>query len=166
MTPPPSTPTPALGPAAASAINATLEKSPDWGQVDRVGPDDGALWPDGVKDFSFVTQVEGPITAVFLLSVDDQGAPTGQFQADTLVGDQRGPAALGGRQGGGTSGIGVVEAGKVLNMKDGSLPPLAAGPHRLTLYVAQTATLTLGLKLRVHFLRPDQSLLSGATATN
>ncbi len=152
---------PGAAPRLTSAM--TLERSPDSGQVDRVGADDGALHADGVKDLSFVTQVDGPIAAVFLVSVDEQGKPTGQYQADTLVGDQPGPPDLGGRTGGTTSGIGVVEGGKLLNAKDGSLPPLGAGPHHLTLYVAESATLKSGTKLRVYFQRPDRSLVAGGT---
>jgi hypothetical protein len=151
---------------AATTTGATLEKSPDSGQVDRVGPDDGALRPDGVKDLSFVTQVDGPIAAVFLVSVDDKGAPNGQYQADTLVGDVTSPTELGARPGSGTSGLGVTEGDKLLNAKDGSLPALAPGPHRLTLYVATTATLKPGVKLRVYVQRPDKTLISGATLTN
>src|SRR4051812_15876589 len=107
--------TPAAVPKAAPSTVVTLEKSPDSGQVDRVGPDDGALRPDGVKDVAFVMQVDGPVAAFFLVSVDDQGAPTGHYQADTLVGDQPGPEQLGSRSGGTTSGIGVVENDKLLN---------------------------------------------------
>src|SRR4051812_40268627 len=93
--------TPPAAPAAIAATNvATLEKSSDSGQVDRVGPDDGALRPDGVKDIAFVTRVDGPILALFLVSVDEHGAPTGRYQADTLVGDRAGPRELGSRAGG------------------------------------------------------------------
>lgn len=158
---PPAAPSSPLAPTVTSG--ALLERSPDSGQVDRVGADDGALHPDGVKDLSFLAQTDGPVSAVFLVSVDDQGKPTGLYQADTLVGDQPGPAELGGRSGGTTSGIGVAETGTLLNAKDGSLAPLGAGPHRLTLYVAESATLKAGTKLRVFFQRPDRSLVAGGT---
>lgn len=158
---------PAAAPSAAiSTTSATLEKSPDSGQVDRVGADDGALRPDGVKDLSFVTRVEGPIAAIFLASVDEHGKPTGHYLADTLVGDQAGPQELSARPGGTTSGIGVAEGEKMLNTKDGSLPAIGAGPHRLTLYVAESATLTPGTKLRVYLQRPDKSLVTSTTLTN
>ncbi len=157
---------PAAAPSPALSAAMTLERSPDSGQVDRVGADDGALHADGVKDLSFVTQVDGPLVSVFLVSVDDQGKPTGQYQADTLVGDQAGPPELGGRPGGTTSGLGVVDGGRLLNAKDGSLAPLGAGPHRLTIYVAESATLKPGTKLRVYFQRPDRSLVAGGIVTN
>ncbi len=159
---------PASATTAAATVGGalTLERSPDSGQVDRVGADDGALHPDGVKDLAFVAQVDGPISAVFLVSVDEHGKATGQYQADTLVGDQAGPADLGGRAGGTTSGIGVSDGGQLVNAKDGSLAPMGAGAHRLTLYVAESATLKAGTKLRVFFLRPDRSLVAGGTLTN
>jgi len=160
---PAAAPSPGL---AATTTAGTLERSPDSGQVDRVGADDGALHPDGVKDLSFVTHIEGPVTAVFLASVDDQGKPTGQYQADTLVGDTLGPSELGAKPGSGTSGLGVAEGDRMLNAKDGSLPPLGAGPHRLTLYVAESATLRSAKKLRVYVQRPDRSLVAGGTLTN
>ncbi|HSO32212.1 MAG TPA: hypothetical protein VLT33_06850 [Labilithrix sp.] len=156
-------PTPSPSPTMTAV---TLERSPDSGQVDRVGADDGALYPDGVKDLSFVAQIDGPIAAVFLVSVDDQGKPTGQYQADTLVGDAIGPAELGAKPGSGTSGLGVAEGERMLNAKDGSLPPLGAGPHRLTLYVAESATLKSAKKLRVYVQRPDKSLAAAGTLAN
>jgi hypothetical protein len=95
------------------------------------------------------------------VSVDDQGKPTGQYQADTLVGDTVGPPELGAKPGRGTSGIGVAENDRVLNQPDGSLPLLPAGPHRLTLFVAESATLTSAQRLRVYVLRPDRGLVGG-----
>jgi hypothetical protein len=157
---------PVTAPAPSLTGAMTLERSPDSGQVDRVGADDGALHADGVKDLSFVMQVDGPLVSVFLVSVDDQGKPTGQYQADTLVGDAIGPAELGAKPGSGTSGLGVAEGDKMLNKQDGSLPPLAAGLHRLTLYVADSATLKSAKKLRVYVQRPDQSLVAGGTLAN
>ena len=155
---------PGAAPRLTSAM--TLERSPDSGQVDRVGADDGALHADGVKDLSFVTQVDGPIAAVFLVSVDEQGRPTGQYQADTLVGDELGPPELGGKPGSGTSGIGVAEGDKLLNTKDGSLGVLAAGAHRLTLYVAESATLKSARKLRIYVQRADRSVVAGGMLAN
>jgi len=163
---PPSAPaSPGLAPSVTAGV-MTLERSPDSGQVDRVGADDGALYPDGVKDLAFVVQVEGPLTSLFLVSVDEQGKPTGLYQADTLVGDALGPVELGAKPGSGTSGLGVAESGRMLNAKDGSLPPLGAGPHRLTLYVAESATLRSAKKLRVYVQRSDRGLVAGGMLTN
>jgi len=155
-----------VGEPTASGGTITLEKSPDSGQVDRVGPSDGALSPDGTNDLGFVTQVDGPIAALFLVAVDDSGKPTGTFQADTLIGESESPAELGAKPGSGTSGLGVFEGDKALNAKDGSLDTLAAGPHHLALYVAPSATVSAGTKLRVYVQRPDKSLVAGATVTH
>jgi hypothetical protein len=154
-------------PAASAAMPTapTLEKSADSGQVDHVGPSDGA-GPDGTNDLGFVTTVEGPLAAIFIVGVDDAGKPTGTFQADTLVGATESPPELGAKPGSGTSGLGVLEATKVLNAKDGSLQAVGPGPHQLQLYVAPSPTITAGTKLRVYVQRPDKSVVAGATITN
>ncbi len=64
-----------VGEPTVSAGTITLEKSADSGQVDRVGPSDGALSPDGTNDLGFVAQVDGPIEALFLVAVDESGKP-------------------------------------------------------------------------------------------
>jgi len=151
---------------AAQGGTTTLEKAPESGQVDRVGPQDGALKPDGTNDLAFVSQLDGPISALFLVGVDDSGKPTGAFQADTLVGATESPAELGAKPGSGTSGLGVFENEKPLNNQDGDLDPIGAGPHRLTLYVAPSTAIAPGTKLRLYFQRPDKSFVAGATVTN
>ena len=156
----------AVAEPAAGEAKLTLEKAPDSGQVDRVGPSDGALTADGTNDLSFVTQLEGPVAALFLVGVDDSGKPTGSYQADTLVGASESPVELGAKPGSGTSGLGVFEGDKALNTKEGALDAVAAGPHRFTLYVAPTAALTAGTKLRVYALLPDKTLLAGPTIIN
>jgi hypothetical protein len=161
-TPPAAAPTPPAGDAAP----VTLDKSPDSGNVDRVGAADGSLAPDGTNDLSFVAEVDGPLTAIFLVTVDETGAPTSQYQADTLVGQSESPKELGAKPGSGTSGLGVVEGDKVLNAAGGSLGELGAGKHRLTLYVAPSPRLQPGARLRVYVQRPDRSLIASATITN
>lgn len=159
--------TPAPEPAPAAAVaTPTLEKSPDSGKVDRVGASDGALTPDGTNDLGFVAQTEGPISALFLVAVDDTDKPSGTFQADTLIGAAASPPELGAGAGNGTAGLGVLEGDKVLNANDGSLQALGAGPHRLLLYVAPTAALSAGSKLRLYVLRPDNTLVAGNSVTN
>lgn len=150
----------------AEAASASLEKSPDSGQVDRVGPDDGALKPDGIKDLSFVVKVDGPVSAMFLVAVDDHGKPTGDFQADTLVGAMESPKELGAKPGKGTSGLGISEGEKLVNAADGSLTELGAGPHQVTVYVAPAPSVKAGTKLRIYVQRPDKSLVAGGTVTN
>ena len=155
------------GPTAPSASGAaTLERSPESGQVDRVGPGDGALAPDGVMDLAFTSDIDGPISALFLVTVDDQGKPTGQFHADTLTGQDEGPRLLGSKLGGQTGGIGVFDGGTMLNSKDGALPQLGAAHRRLTLYLAPSAAVQSGTKLRVYVLRPGGTVAAGAILTN
>ncbi len=161
-----SSPPATVGDPTAGEGTITLEKSPDSGQVDRVGPSDGALGPDGTNDLGFVTQVDGPIGALFLVAVDEAGKPTGTFQADTLIGESESPVELSTKPGSSTSGLGVFESDKPLNSKDGALDPLGVGPHRLTLYVAPSEAVTSGTMLRVYALRPDKSLVAGATVTH
>jgi hypothetical protein len=139
----------------------TLVKSADSEQVDRVGTSDGALAPDGVKDIGLTLTVDGPVEAIFVVAVDASGAPSGVFQADTLVGNSESPRELGAKPGAGTSGLGVFDADKLLNSNDGSLTPLAAGAHRLTLYLSPPPSLAAGKQLRVYVQRPDKSLVTG-----
>src|SRR5882672_12448477 len=161
--PPPEAPSPA---ATGDSAGATLGKAPDSGKVDRVGATDGSLAPDGTNDLSFVSDVDGAIGALFLLSVDENGAPTGQYQADTLVGQAESPKELGAKPGSGTSGLGVVGGEKMLNAADGSLGELGPGMHRLVLYVAPSPGLPAGTRVRVYVQRPDKTLIAGATTTN
>jgi len=121
------------GPSASSpsTTRATIERAADSGQVDRVGAADGALSPDGNMDLSFHCIVDGPVTALFLVTVDEAGTPTGAFQADTLTGAAESPRELGARSGAGTVGLGVAMGNRLLNAPDGSLPPLGEGTHDL-----------------------------------
>jgi hypothetical protein len=155
-------PSRARGPEGQGEYPATLSQSPDSGKVDRVGPDDGALKPDGTNDVSFVVEVDGPIKAVFLVSVGEDDSPTGRFQADTLVGDEGAPLELGGKAGGRTFGLAVAEGDKIVNRADGSLPPLGPGAHHLVLYVSPSPQLEAVKKLRVYLVRPDDTVLAGA----
>ena len=171
---PASNPTNAAAPTAPTApkaatptdLTVTLEKSPESGKADKVGPNDGPLRPDGVEDYAFTASVDGPIAALFLVGVDEHGLPTGQFQADTLVANQERPEELGEMRGSATAGLGVFEGDKVLNGADGALPALTAAKRRLTLYVAKALELQPGMRLRLYVLRPAQSLVAGVTLTN
>ena len=158
-------PSEAATPLADAASGPKLEKSSDSGQVDKVGPSDGALAADGTNDLGFVVDFEGPATAIFLVGVDESGAPNGAYQADTLVGAAESPKELGTKPGSGTLGLGVLEGEKLVNAKDGSLDGLGAGPHRLTLYVASSPAAAAGLKVRVYVQRPDNTLVPGAILT-
>jgi len=152
-------------PSGVAAAEPKLAKAADSGQVDKVGPSDGALSPDGVNDLGFVVDFQGPASALFLVGVDDAGAPTGSYQADTLVGDAESPKELGAKPGSGTLGLGVLEGAQLVNAKDGSLTALGDGAHQLTLYVAPSPAAVAGLKVRVYLQRPDKTLVPGATLT-
>jgi hypothetical protein len=157
---------PAPAVAALSPASISLEKSPDSGNVDRVGTNDGALAPDGTNDLAFVARTDGPVSALFLVAVDAEGKPAGTFQADTLVGAAESPAELGAKPGNGTAGLGVFEDGKLLNGPDGNLQAVGAGTHSLTLYLAPSPLLTTGTRLRVYVQRPDKTLLAGDIVAN
>ncbi|MEO7092842.1 MAG: hypothetical protein ABI175_06295 [Polyangiales bacterium] len=141
-------------------VGATLAKAPDSGTVDRVGLVDGALSPDGANDLSFAVEVDGPVVAVFILGVGDDGKPNGGFHADTLIGGDSTPDALGSKAGAGTWGLAVYENDKLANRPDGTLEPLADGHHKLVLYLSPSSALTAEKKLRVWVLRSDDALLS------
>jgi hypothetical protein len=140
----------------------TFDKAPDSGKVDRVGSQDGELAPDGSNDLSFVSKATGPISAIFVAAVDASGTPTGEYQADTLVGNTESPKELGGKPGMVTRGLAVFEGDKVLNGTDGSLTAIGAGSHTLTLYSAPSDALKPGSKLRVYVMRADGTLVGGA----
>ncbi|MFO0740467.1 MAG: hypothetical protein U0270_31510 [Labilithrix sp.] len=128
----PMTPPPAKGKFLSGALGA---KS---GQVDKVGTKDGAYAPDGVKDIVFEAELDGPAMAIAVMSVDDKGEPNGAFSADTYVGTQPIPPEVSSvlKQGKTTAGVAIYENDKVVNKKDGSLAPLAAGKHKLVIHVS------------------------------
>ena len=144
----------------------SLEKAADSGKVDKIGSQDGELAPDGTNDLSFSVKAIGPIAAIFLVTVDASGTPTGEYQADTLIGNAEGPKELGAKPGMVTRGLAVFEADKLLNAPDGSLAAIGAGAHTLTLYCAPADVLKAGTRLRIYVQRPDQSLVAGALVTN
>lgn len=157
-------PAPPVAENATSAV--TLEKAAESGTVDRIGPSDGALTPDGTNDLAFIARAEGPVSALFLVAVDADGKPSGTFQADTLVGSSESPSELGAKPGNGTAGLGVFEGSQVLNAQDGTLQGVGPGPHVFTLYVAPSPAITAGTRLRVYVQRPDKTLVASAATTN
>lgn len=62
-----------------------------------------------------------------------------------------------------TTGLGVAEHDALANTPDGAIPALGPGSHALTLYIAPSATLTPGTKLRVYVQRPDGQIDAGPT---
>lgn len=152
-------------PSGGMGAGPSIEKSAESGRVDRVGAVDGALAPDGTPDVAFVCNVEGPADAFFLAAVDDKGAPTGKYQADTLSGEEEAPPELHSIKGKTTAGIGIATGEKLLNAPDGSVK-LGPGPHRLVLYVTPNPSLTTGTRVRIYVRRPDKTLAAGGTVAN
>lgn len=150
-------------PATTGADVASMKVADDSGKADKVGGSDGALKADGAPDLSFVADVTGPATALFLVSVNAKGDLTGEYQADTVTGlDQlpkNFPIAV--RAGMLTAGIGVWENDKLVSKPDGTVE-LGPGPHRITMYVASTGVLQPGSSfVRLYMLRPDKSVVMG-----
>ncbi len=162
-------PTTTGGAAASSTTGGgavtSFAKAADSLKVDKVGGSDGALAPDGNMDAAFTAEVEGPLAALVVVSVDAQGNPTSDFQTDTLVGDQKLPAELASsvKAGKNSAGMGVYEGGKALNAADGSVS-IPAGKHSLTLYFANTGTIASGGSIRLYGVRADQSVVKSAPA--
>lgn len=132
-TPPaPPAPPPAKGKFNSAALGA---KS---GQIDKVGAKDGAFTPDGVKDVIFDVELDGPATAIAVQSVDEKGEPNGAFAADTYVGTQPIPPEVAStlKPGKATAGVAIYENDKIVNKKDGSIAPLAAGTHKLSIHIS------------------------------
>lgn len=130
---------PATAPASSRGkVEAFSSIAAASGKVDKVGPRDGAFTPDGLNDLVFGAVLDGPATAIVIVSVDASGVANGAFYADTYVGEQVPPLEVSGdvKLGRESFGIGVYEGDVLLNAKDGSLPMLTAGRHELTLHVS------------------------------
>ncbi len=82
---------PTASTSSASTPGLKLAWSPDSRKVDKVGSGDGASSPDGQKDVVVAADVEGPAKALYVASVTSKGEPTGDYQADTLVGEEQPP---------------------------------------------------------------------------
>jgi hypothetical protein len=138
----------------------TLAWSPDNRKVDKIGQADGAIKPDGQMDVVVVADVQGPAKALYVAAVTAKGEPTGDYQADTLVGSEEQPVelSLAGANGKETSGLVAFESGKQLSAADGSLRDLSAGPHKLTLHMVDNKSIKDGIRLWLQ--RPDGSLAS------
>lgn len=150
------------GPPPMKGSFGAFTRAATSGKVDKVGEKDGAYKADGVKDLVFDVEFEGAAAAFFIASVDDSGAPTGDFDADTLTGSQQFPAELSRalNAGGYSAGVVVFEGDKMLNDKDGGLvPALAEGKHKLTLHVSAKAAPKGPVK--VYAMLTDKTVVAG-----
>lgn len=134
--------------------------------VDKISMKDGNIHPDGNRDLAFTATVEGPMDAIYLVTVDEKGQPIHGFRADTVSGHAELPqelAAAGqvdvGRM---TVWIAVVENNKYINEDSGSVK-LEPGPHALRLYVPNTGTLRPNSHLRLYGRAPNGAIVGGPT---
>ena len=151
------------GPPALKGSFGVVARATTSGKVDKVGEKDGAFKPDGVKDLVFEVEWEGPAAAFFLASVDADGNPTGDFDADTMTGSQEFPPELARAidQGSATGGIAVYEGDKLLNDKSGSLVPLTDTKHVLTLLLSSKNASKGAYK--VYAMLTDRTVVPGPT---
>lgn len=149
------------GPPALKGSFTSFVRAASSGKVDKVSEKDGVFKADGVKDIVFDAEFEGPAAAFFVASVDSTGAPNGEFDADTMTGDQAFPPELSRALNAGrhTAGLGVYEGDKLLNGPDGGIAALADGNHKLTFYIS-SKTIPAGA-LRVYAMLTDRTVVTG-----
>jgi hypothetical protein len=144
----------AVGETSVSPASLTL---------DRVGPADDALLPDGHTDGAFDVVVTGPLEGLVLVATDDAGVPNAGQQWDTIVGDQPNPIATHYALGRETWVLGVEEGGTLLNREDGTVS-IGPGEHHLTVYASNEAVgipIDRDTSYRVVGVRPDGMLVPG-----
>lgn len=148
------------GPPALKGSFASFTRAANSGKVDKVGEKDGVFKADGIKDLVFEAEFEGPAAAFFIASVDDTGAPNGDFDADTLTGSQAFPSELSRalNAGGYTAGVGIYEGDKLLNDKEGGIAPLD-GKHKLTFHIS-AKTAPKG-SVRIYAMLTDKTVVTG-----
>lgn len=164
--PPPPGPPPAPPPKEPRGKFISLALDAKSGKVDKVGSKDGAFTPDGINDLVLDAEIEGPAIAFIVATTDADGKSNGGFTADTFVGTQLPPSEPGAeiKPGMGTAGVGVYENGKLANAPDGSITPLPAGRHELTLYVSSRELQRKG-SVRAYAVFDDRSLVPGPVVT-
>ncbi len=148
------------GLTGGAAQAGTAAPAADSMKVDKVTGHDGPIETDGSNDGAVSLSVDGPVAAIMLLTCDKSGAPESGQQWDTYVAGQKVPAATKApyEDGDATWQLGVFENGKLLNDKKGSLTPLGAGPHKLTLYASDSGYFTKDNHFVVFVERPDHSV--------
>jgi hypothetical protein len=105
---------------------------------DKIGEKDGDFKPDGVKDLIFDVEFKGPVAAFIVASVDAEGTPTGEWDADSLAGKEIFPGEILKTRDARdvNAGIVVYQDGKMLNKPTGGIEPFADGSHKLTLRIS------------------------------
>jgi hypothetical protein len=156
---------PAASPDAVAGDHArvsAVKLAPDAFKVDKVGGGDGSVEPNGVPDAVFEATVEGPALGLILVAKDERDAPIAQW--DTLTGKDTLPpnAGLYSTHGDTTAGMVVMEGDVRKTRSDGSLPPIAAGVHTLTIY-AEIRDVPQVKKVELLLQRNDGTLVRGPT---
>jgi len=156
--PAPSAPAPSAG--TANILSFGLSDA-DSLRVDKIGLRDGALRPDGLLDLAFRADVQGPIDALFVTTVNEKGEPTNTFRAYTLVGNQEPPEELRGvvERGSSALALGVEEGGRLINQESGALGTLSPDRHSLKLYVANAGNLREGTRLVLFATAPGGAVV-------
>ena len=136
--PPAATPPAPVAPPPPKGKWNSFALAANSGKVDKIGSKDGAFTPDGTKDVVFEGELEGAAVAMAVLSTDAAGEANGVFSADTYVGNQPIPPEVIKtlKPGKATAGVAIYEGDKLLNAKDGSLPALSAGKHKLAIHIS------------------------------
>jgi hypothetical protein len=159
-------PTAAAAPAPAKPGSPSLSRAAGI-KADKTAGQDGPLTGDSADDGVLTLSIDGPISALAVVSVDAAGAISGSQQRDTVVEQQVQPAGWKSlsAHGADTWQVGVEEGGKMLNTKTGALAPLGAGPHKLTLYVGDASHFTSGTHYMVLAERPDHTVVKSNVLT-
>lgn len=131
------------------------------GKEDKVGEKDGNFKPDGVKDLVFEIEFKGPVAAFIVASVDAEGTPTGEFDADSLAGKEIFPGEILHTRDARdvNAGIVIYEDGKILNKPDGGITPFKDEAHKLTFRISSKKA-NKG-PVRVFAMLADRSIVTG-----
>lgn len=138
---------------------STAGKAPTSLKIDKTSSTDGPIKTDGNNDGAATLTIDGPVSALALITVDASGAPADGQQWDTVTGKMPAGWKTSFEEGGSTWQLAVEENGKPMNAKDGTLTPLGPGKHVLMLYGSDSGFFTHEYKFMVLAERPDHSVV-------
>ena len=144
--------------AGQPAAITQFVKRDDSLKVDKVGPSDGALTPDGKMDAAFDVTIRGPVISVLVDSADDD-----KWQWDTYTKVNDVPASMKAFAAGGafTGQVAVFENGKVLNNPDGSVEIKDNVEHHVVVYIADTGAFVAGAAFKIYAEGADHKIVEG-----
>lgn len=139
--------------SAVRAANSSKE--------DKIGEKDGNFKPDGVKDLVFDVEFKGPAAAFIVASVDAEGTPTGEWDADSLAGKEIFPGEIlhARDERDVNGGIVLYEDGKILNKPDGGITPFGDESHKLQMRISVKKA-NKG-PVRIFAMLTDRSIVTG-----